>query len=49
MAAAVFSGTFAATFIWLRRAAGAAVSNAIMGSVLMALTFITAGRIWGLI
>lgn len=49
MTAVVFCGTFSATYLWLRRAAGAAVSNAIMGSGLMALAWITAGRIWGLI
>lgn len=45
----VFLTTFLVTYIWLRRAAGAAVINAIMGSGLMALAFITAGRVWGLI
>ncbi len=49
MVAVVFGGTFTVTYLWLRRAAGAAVSNAIAGSVLMALAFITAGRVWGLI
>ena len=49
MAAAVFSGTFSATYLWLRRAAGASVSNAIAGSALMALAWITAGRVWGLV
>lgn len=48
MAAVVFSGTFTATFIWLRRAAGASVSNGIAGAALMALAWITAGRVWGL-
>ena len=49
MVAAVLGGTFSATYLWLRRAAGAAVSNAIAGSVLMALAIVTAGRVWGLI
>ena len=49
MVPTVFIGTFFATYIWLRRAAGAAVINAIAGSALMALAFITAGRVWGLI
>ena len=49
MVAAVFCGTYSATYLWLRRAAGASVINAIMGSGLMALAFITAGRVWGLI
>ena len=48
MAAVVFGGTFTATYHWLRRAAGAAVSNAIAGSALMALAWVTAGRVWGL-
>ena len=49
VAAVVFGGTFTATYLWLRRAAGAAVSNAIAGSVLMALAIVTAGRVWGLV
>ena len=48
MVAAVSCGTFSATYLWLRRAAGAAVSNAIAGSALMALAIVTAGRVWGL-
>ena len=49
MVAVVFAGTFSATYFWLRKAAGAAVLDAVMGSSLMALAFITAGRVWGLI
>ena len=49
MVAAVFIGTFSATYFWLRKAAGAAVLDAVMGSSLMALAFITAGQVWGLI
>lgn len=48
MVATVFIGTFSATYFWLRKAAGAAVSNAIAGSALMALAIVTAGRVWGL-
>lgn len=49
MAAAVFIGTFTATYIWLRKVARAPIINSIFDSGLMALTFITAGRVWGLI
>ena len=49
MVAITFISTFTATYFWLRKAAGAAVLNAVMGSSLMALAFITACRIWGLI
>ena len=49
MVTTVFIGTFTITYLWLRKAAGAAVLNAVMGSSLMALAFITAGRVWGLI
>lgn len=49
MVAITFTATFTATYLWLRKAAGAAVLNAVMGSSLMALAFITAGRVWGLI
>ena len=49
MVAITFISTFTATYLWLRKAAGAAVLNAVMGSSLMALAFITAGRVWGLI
>ena len=48
VAVVVFCGTYSATYHYLRRAAGAAVSNAIAGSALMALAWITAGRVWGL-
>lgn len=49
MVAITFTATFTTTYLWLRKAAGAAVLNAVMGSSLMALAFITAGRVWGLI
>lgn len=49
MVAAVFIGTFTATYIWLRKVARAPIINSIFDSGLMALTFITAGRVWGLI
>ena len=49
MVAAVFIGTFTATFIWLRKVARAPIINSILDSGLMALAFITAGRVWGLI
>ena len=49
MVAAVFIGTFTATYIWLRKVARATIINSIFDSGLMALTFITAGRVWGLI
>ena len=49
MVAAVFIGTFSATYLWLRKAAGAPIINSILDSGLMALVIITAGRVWGLI
>lgn len=49
MVVAIFCGTYSATYLWLRLAARASVLNAVMGSSLMALAFITAGRVWGLI
>ena len=49
MVAAVFIGTFTATYIWLRKVARAPISNSILDSGLMALAIITAGRVWGLI
>ena len=49
MVAAVFIGTFSATFIWLRKVARAPIINSIFDSGLMAMVIITAGRVWGLI
>ena len=45
----VFLTTFLVTYIWLRKVARAPIINSIFDSGLMALTFITAGRVWGLI
>lgn len=49
MVVVVSCGTYSATYLWLRIVAGATVINSIVGSTLMALAVITAGRVWGLI